>query len=181
MSSKPGRTRKVPNKEPTSLARPALLPFIPPAIDPQLLALDNSLLAVANDSDNDISSLTGVNSIVPFITSPKSKHLSTILKATINKLQDELQNEPQDELNPESKPILVGVKSALQWTLKMEKALFNKLLEQANIGKRVDNGFKKEAWTASCTAVELITTQSVTIDQCKSKAETMKALWKEFE
>jgi hypothetical protein len=63
----------------------------------------------------------------------------------------------------------------------MEKALFNELLEQANTRKRADNGFKKEAWTTSCAAVELITTQTVTIDQCKSKTEIMKALWKEFE
>jgi hypothetical protein len=46
---------------------------------------------------------------------------------------------------PESKPILEGVRSALQWTLTMEKALFNELLEQANTRKRADNGFKKEA------------------------------------
>jgi hypothetical protein len=62
----------------------------------------------------------------------------------------------------------------------MEQTLFNKLLNQANNGKRADNGFKKEAWAAACVAVETITTQLATVKQCKGKAEVMKASWKEF-
>jgi hypothetical protein len=71
MSSKPSRARKVPNKEP----RPAPLPVI----DPQLLDLDNSLLSVADDSDEDISGLTIVDLIVPLIYSQKSKRLAQYL------------------------------------------------------------------------------------------------------
>jgi Myb/SANT-like DNA-binding domain len=67
------------------------------------------------------------------------------------------------------------------WSLGIEKGLFNELLEQANNGKRADNGFKKEAWEAACKAVWAITTQPVTIKQCKSKAESQKALWKDLE
>jgi hypothetical protein len=134
MSSKPGRTRKVPNKEPTSLASPAPFPFIAPVIDPQLLALDNSLLAVADKLQDE----------------PQDEPQDEAQDEAQDELQDELQDEPQDELQdelqdeskPESKPILAGVKSALQWTLEMERVLFNELLEQANTGKRVDNGFK---------------------------------------
>ena len=39
----------------------------------------------------------------------------------------------------------------------MEQTLFNELLHQANdLGKRADNGFKKEAWTEACRAVKLV-------------------------
>src|SRR4030088_2946248 len=62
----------------------------------------------------------------------------------------------------------------------MEEALFQELLNQANNGKRADSGFKKEAWVVACEAVAALTTQHVTIDKCKGKAEVMKALWKEF-
>jgi hypothetical protein len=58
----------------------------------------------------------------------------------------------------------------------MEQMLFNKLLSQANNGKRADNGFKKEAWAAACIAVETVTTQLATVERCKGKAEAMKAL-----
>jgi hypothetical protein len=58
----------------------------------------------------------------------------------------------------------------------MERALFNELLEQANSGKRADNGFKKEAWTLACAAVQLVTLQLVIVEQCKSKTEVLKAL-----
>jgi hypothetical protein len=58
--------------------------------------------------------------------------------------------------------------------------LFHTLLEQVNIGKRVDSGFKKEAWIACCTTINTTTDQVVTIDKCKGKADTMKGLWREF-
>jgi hypothetical protein len=72
-------------------------------------------------------------------------------------------------------------KSAFVWTFTMEQTLFNELLEQANNGKRADNGFKKEAWTGACAAVKAVTAQLVTVERCKAKSEAMKALWKEFE
>jgi hypothetical protein len=49
-----------------------------------------------------------------------------------------------------------------------------------NVRKQADSGFKKEAWIEACAAVAALTTQSITIEKCKSKAEVMKALWKEF-
>jgi hypothetical protein len=62
----------------------------------------------------------------------------------------------------------------------MEKLLFHTLLEQVNNGKRADSGFKREAWIACCLAIEAVTTQLVTVDKCKAKADAMKALWREF-
>jgi hypothetical protein len=62
----------------------------------------------------------------------------------------------------------------------MEMLLFNTLLEQVNIGKRADSGFKKEAWVACCLAIQAVTTQLITIEKCKGKADTIKALWREF-
>jgi hypothetical protein len=62
----------------------------------------------------------------------------------------------------------------------MEQSLFQELLNQANNGKRADSEFKREAWIAACEAVIALTTQDVTVERCKGKAEVMKALWKEF-
>jgi cell cycle checkpoint protein len=62
----------------------------------------------------------------------------------------------------------------------MEAALFRTLCEQVEVGKRADSGFKKEAWIASCTAIAETTGVVVTIEQCKSKADSQKALWREF-
>lgn len=58
----------------------------------------------------------------------------------------------------------------------MEAALFYKLLKQANSGKRVDNDFEKEAWIATVKAVSMSASYIVTIKQCKSKVDTIKAL-----
>lgn len=87
------------------------------------------------------------------------------------------------QLQPKSQSIDTTqlAKLAFSWTFGIEQALFSELLEQANNRKRADNGFKKEAWAAACTAVDAITSQRVTIEKCKAKAEAMKALWKEFE
>ena len=67
-----------------------------------------------------------------------------------------------------------------KWTLEMEELLFHTLLEQANNGKRADSGFKKEAWIACCLAIRAVTTQLVTVNKCKAKADAMKALQREF-
>jgi hypothetical protein len=62
----------------------------------------------------------------------------------------------------------------------MEALLFHTLVEQVNIGKRADSGFKKEAWLACCIAINNTYIQSVTIDKCKSKVDSLKGLWREF-
>jgi hypothetical protein len=62
----------------------------------------------------------------------------------------------------------------------MEETLFLTLLKQVDIGKRVDSGFKKEAWIACCNAIEKAIGQLVTIEKCKGKVDTMKALWREL-
>ncbi len=68
----------------------------------------------------------------------------------------------------------------IRWTLKIEETLFGTLLEQVNIGKRADSGFKKEAWTACCIAIKNATGQLVTIEKCKNKVEAMKTSWRDL-
>ena len=68
----------------------------------------------------------------------------------------------------------------LRWTFEMEETLFLTLVEQVGLGKRADSGFKKEAWIACCNAIEKATGQLVSIEKCKGKADTMKALWREL-
>jgi hypothetical protein len=69
---------------------------------------------------------------------------------------------------------------SLWWTFEMEETLFLTLLEQVDIRKRADSGFKKEAWIACCNAIKKATGQLVTIEKCKGKTDTMKALWREL-
>jgi hypothetical protein len=58
----------------------------------------------------------------------------------------------------------------------MEQLLFHTLLEQVNIGKRADSGFKKEAWVACCTTINTTIDQVITIERCKAKVDAMKGL-----
>ena len=125
MSSKPGRIRKALNRDLTSLAIPALLP-----IDPQLLALDNSTLT--NDKSDILLDCVVVDYTLPISASPKSKQISRISKAFADKYEptNELIDKPtpQDELEPELKPVITGVKSLIQWSFLIKQTLFNKLL-----------------------------------------------------
>ena len=56
------------------------------------------------------------------------------------------------------------------------------LLKQVDIRKRVDSGFKLEAWTACCNIIIIrkATRQLVTIDKCKAKVDVLKGSWKEL-
>jgi len=62
----------------------------------------------------------------------------------------------------------------------MEAQLYSTLCEQVQAGKRADSGFKAEAWQAVCTAIGDSFNISVTVSQCKSKADYHKLLWREF-
>jgi Myb/SANT-like DNA-binding domain len=73
-----------------------------------------------------------------------------------------------------------GKSSHVKWSEDMEKTLLNELLNQVQNGKKADSGFKKEAWVAVLFAVLEITTQQVTIQQCKNKADALKAQWKDL-
>jgi hypothetical protein len=83
-------------------------------------------------------------------------------------------------LLPLPPPLIFDNKIASQgpfrWTLGIETLLFNTLLEQVNIEKRAESGFKKEAWIACCQAIQAVTTQLITVEKYKGKAGTMKAL-----
>lgn len=68
----------------------------------------------------------------------------------------------------------------LRWTFEMEEILFCTLLEQVDIGKRADSGFKKEAWTACSDVIKNTTGQFVSIEKCKNKVEAMKASWRDL-
>jgi hypothetical protein len=91
---------------------------------------------------------------------------------------------PPPQLATPTPPPLTGddlqPQLSLRWTFEMEETLFLTLLEQVDIRKRADSGFKKEAWIACCNAIETATGQLVTIEKCKGKADTMKALWREL-
>jgi hypothetical protein len=64
----------------------------------------------------------------------------------------------------------------------MEEILLYTLLEQVDNGKRVDSGFKLEAWIACCNAIMIskASKQLVTINKCKAKVDVLKGSWKEL-
>ncbi len=62
----------------------------------------------------------------------------------------------------------------------MEEIVFHTLLDQVEIGKRADSGFKKEAWTACSDVIRSTSGQFVSIEKCKNKVEEMKLLWRDL-
>ena len=56
----------------------------------------------------------------------------------------------------------------------MEEILLLTLLEQVDIGKRADSGFKKEAWVACCNAIEEAIGELLTINKCKTKVDRIR-------
>jgi len=179
MSSKPARVRKAANRNPTSLALPVPDPIpdptpdpIGPQIDPRLTNINSTV-----DSTIDIADVV--------VYSPFSDAYATPppIPGPIRKSTQSLPIEAvaiDDSQPAHTIQALQPTKKAFAWSFLIEQTLFAELLNQANNGKRANSGFKKEAWVAACVAVETITTQVVTVDQCKGKAEVMKSLWKEF-
>ena len=92
---------------------------------------------------------------------------------------------PHRLASPSPLPLISDIQpgKSLRWTFEIEEILFRTLLEQVNNGKRAENGFKSDAWTA-CTDVIIARTAYcqgvITTDKCKSKMEAMKALWREL-
>jgi Myb/SANT-like DNA-binding domain len=60
----------------------------------------------------------------------------------------------------------------------MMEVMIEELLNQVELGKRADSGFKKEAWVAVCAMVQTVNIQPLIELQCKAKIETLKDLWK---
>ena len=160
MPPKSTRARKAPNREPVSLA--ITTAPIPPSsldqlqlamqsIDPRLLEHDATIPVASVNTDNTIK--------------PLSRHSTPSSEYSIpNDLQEPIRTEQGGN----------GKERAFSWSFAMEEAMFNELLHQVEMGKHADSGFKKEAWTAVCIQVAQHTTQEITLDRCKNKADMMK-------
>ena len=70
----------------------------------------------------------------------------------------------------------------LVWTSEMETTLVEELVEQTRLGKRSDQGWKREAWEAVRTKIQSVYTGPIhiTIDQVKNKENIYYARYKEF-
>jgi hypothetical protein len=171
MSSKPTRVRKLANRNPTLLALLLAIP-VPdvPVLDP-FSQIDLQLTNIDIDVD--------IDTTVNLVYSPFSDARVILSPTSANILFESF--EAVDNLQPANTiQVLQATKKGFTWLFIIEQMLFNKLLSQANNRKQADNRFKKKVWTAACTAVKTVTTQLATVEQCKGKAEAMKALWKEF-
>ena len=88
---------------------------------------------------------------------------------------------PRQPASPSPLPLVSNTQpgKSLRWIFEMEEILFQTLLEQVDNGKRAENGFKSDAWTACADAIIARTAYCqgvITTDKCKSKIEAMKAL-----
>lgn len=65
----------------------------------------------------------------------------------------------------------------LSWTIVMERALLQTLVDQVRSGKRAESGFKKEAWVASLEQVQLVAQHPdlMTLKKSKDKVDNLKA------
>lgn len=191
------RIRKAPNRVPVSLAAVAtpseeneVITTIEVSLeDNPSFAIDPSLTLDPSLADDDTSSTTilGYDSystidldlnypLLPDIPDEDQQSLSTW---SISPPPAQLPAQPPAQ-PPVQLPAKLAPTSHIRWTLEMESVLFATLLEQVDIGKRADSGFKKEAWVAVCSAIESTTGQSVTFEKCKGKVDSMKALWREL-
>ena len=62
----------------------------------------------------------------------------------------------------------------------MEALIYSTLCIQVQLGKRADSGFKKEAWIAVNKAILDTFGVTVSTQQCKSKVDNQKKLWREY-
>src|SRR5258705_2873298 len=187
MPSKSSRTRKPANREPTSLAvysrgtpQPPTLESLPDqlqqVIDPEILALNKAQTDSATAPIYNSITVEADREFSPFSDGyedqPTTPSLTTPSPSTSDSQKQDIDPEQQDEEELETK---------FAWTFAMEEVLFNELVHQVELGKRADNGFKKEAWVAAFAAVEAITTQQdITLQRCKNKVESFKKHWRDF-
>ena len=64
--------------------------------------------------------------------------------------------------------------ACITWTGEMERTLLDVLLNQVNNGKRADNGFKKEVWSAAEAAVQDLC-PALTHEQAKNKGRQLQS------
>jgi hypothetical protein len=65
----------------------------------------------------------------------------------------------------------------LVWNHHMESVLLTTLWEQAQLGKRADSGFKKEAWVACVAAINEGPNPNIGLSQAKDKAGWVKKVF----
>jgi hypothetical protein len=169
MPPKSTRVRKPANRLPKSLAA---LPIDPPIVpEPLDLLIDPQLLDVAVDNDDVDRQFSPFSDGYIEDTQPQSPSSTSsnpfqpFEQAVIS---DDLQQPTctQQDTEKENK--------SFSWTDLMVDTLLNELLQQVELGKRADSGFKKEAWTACIVAIEDIQSQPVSLKQCKSKVDLLK-------
>ncbi|KAG6944965.1 hypothetical protein JG688_00016809, partial [Phytophthora aleatoria] len=61
------------------------------------------------------------------------------------------------------------------WDLEMDIFLIEAMTDQAKAGKRADSGFKKEAWVAVHEAINEQFSKELTIQQIKTRVQTLKS------
>ena len=159
MPPKSTRVRKTPNREPVSAIATRTAPTVPAPsspdqlvtqlIDPQLLLHDTTITVASslNDSSQDDENYCSVR--------PRSA--STLLEAHLNSpWQSSIQSSefepfeqviiPDDSQQPiQIEKVTEKLARKFRWSLSMERALFQELLHQEEIGKRANSGFKREA------------------------------------
>jgi hypothetical protein len=109
--------------------------------------------------------------------SPSSATESTQSTAAISSTSAIPSDEPRDTPTPAS-----AAKITLRWSDPMYYTLLSTMLDQCRLGKRADSGFKKEAWIAVITAVQLEYKGAIVIEEkhVKSKLDWAKLMWKEW-
>jgi hypothetical protein len=189
MATRAHRSRRPPNREPTSLAAVTItsdceatidtVGALDANIDPALQTYeidDPPSLQLPSSLDPDYDNIYHLDDFqYPSPTLPRSPEASWPSTPP--------PPPPLASLPP--LPLVSNIQpgKALRWTFEMEEILFQTLLEQVENGKRAENGFKSDAWTACVDAIIARTAHCqgvVTTDKCKSKMEAMKALWREL-
>jgi hypothetical protein len=193
MPPKSTRIRKPSNREPTSLAIMATpIPSSSNLLQTQLV--DPTFLKTTEQFELDIIEYQYPSLPQPDLNSSRASSSLSQVRLETSELEQtqstrevsRLESDSGATTGSDTKGLVVADDTALAasgkitWTFTMEEALVNELVRQVEQGKRVDSGYKKEAWAAAITQVEYATNRVVTLEQCKNKIDTMKGHWRLF-
>lgn len=161
---RPSRKRRAPHRGPKSLAiEPPILATDNSQIDPDLLDID---LPPQSPSQSPLQ--------LPLNSPSKSSFLDPFESLDVD------QNLPPNfDLDISAIDTQLPLRFT-GWSVEMEALMYSTLCIQVGLGKRADNGFKKEAWQAVNKAILDAFRVVITTQQCKSKADSHKGLWREY-
>jgi hypothetical protein len=166
------RTKRAPNREPTSLARGSHIQDS--QIDPELLSQVPESLPLTPQAPGPQAS----NLYAPASQNRSSQALDS--QASSSQGPDSSQT-PAPDSQASSRTPYSQAPDSNKWTPELEKLMLDELVHQVvDLGKRADSGFKKEAWVGVLDYIAQEIGQVLSLERRKNKLDALKTYWRGF-